>query len=71
MASARALALNPKLMLIDEPTSALDPGLQAEVLNVMRSLAADGMIMLFVTHEMELVRRVADQLAFINDGVIV
>ena len=71
VAIARALALKPKLMLFDEPTSALDPELRAEVLDVMRSLAADGMTMLVVTHEMEFARKVADQLAFIDDGVIV
>ncbi|MBV9516205.1 MAG: amino acid ABC transporter ATP-binding protein [Mycobacteriaceae bacterium] len=71
VAIARALAMDPKLMLFDEPTSALDPELVGEVLNVMRDLARAGMTMLVVTHEMGFAREVADQLVFIDDGVIV
>ena len=61
----------PKLMLFDEPTSALDPELVGEVLDVMRQLAADGMTMIVVTHEMGFAREVADRLVFMDDGVIV
>jgi len=71
VAIARALAMDPKLMLFDEPTSALDPELVGEVLAVMRQLAADGMTMVVVTHEMGFAREVADQLAFMDAGVIV
>jgi polar amino acid transport system ATP-binding protein len=71
VAIARALAMEPKLMLFDEPTSALDPELVGEVLNVMRDLAHGGMTMLVVTHEMGFAREVADQLVFMDDGVIV
>ena len=71
VAIARAVAMKPKLMLFDEPTSALDPELVGEVLNVMKKLAADGMTMLVVTHEMGFAREVADQVAFMADGVIV
>jgi polar amino acid transport system ATP-binding protein len=71
VAIARALAMDPKLMLFDEPTSALDPELVGEVLGVMKKLAADGMTMLVVTHEMGFAREVADQLVFMDDGVIV
>ncbi|MBV8965462.1 MAG: amino acid ABC transporter ATP-binding protein [Mycobacteriaceae bacterium] len=71
VAIARALAMDPKLMLFDEPTSALDPELVGEVLNVMRDLARAGMTMLVVTHEMGFAREVADQLVFIDDGVII
>src|SRR6202040_362135 len=71
VAIARALAMDPKLMLFDEPTSALDPELVGEVLNVMRDLARAGMTMLVVTHEMGFAREVADQLVFMDDGVIV
>ena len=60
MAIARALAMEPKLMLFDEPTSALDPELVGEVLDVMRELAADGMTMIVVTHEMGFAREVGD-----------
>ena len=69
--SARALAMRPKLMLFDEPTSALDPELVGEVLGVMRRLADDGMTMLVVTHEMGFAREVADEVAFMDGGVIV
>jgi len=71
VAIARALAMQPKLMLFDEPTSALDPEIVGEVLDVMRSLAADGMTMLVVTHEMTFARDVADRVVFIDGGVIV
>ena len=71
VAIARALAMRPKLLLFDEPTSALDPELVGEVLGVMRSLADDGMTMLVVTHEMGFAREVADEVAFMDGGVIV
>jgi ABC-type polar amino acid transport system ATPase subunit len=71
VAIARALALEPKVMLFDEPTSALDPELRAEVLDVMRQLAADGMTMIIVTHEMAFARKVADRAIFIDGGNIV
>jgi general L-amino acid transport system ATP-binding protein len=72
VAIARALAMNPKIMLFDEPTSALDPEMIGEVLDVMKSLAADtGMTMLCVTHEMGFARAVADRMVFIDEGVIV
>ena len=71
VAIARALAMNPKLMLFDEATSALDPELIEEVLNVMRLLAEEGMTMLCVTHEMQFAYDVADQIVFIDEGVIV
>jgi polar amino acid transport system ATP-binding protein len=71
VAIARALAMKPKLMLFDEPTSALDPELVGEVLDVMKQLAQDGMTMVVVTHEMGFAREVADQLAFMDGGVVV
>ena len=71
VAIARALAMNPKLMLFDEPTSALDPELVGEVLEVMKKLAAEGMTMVVVTHEMGFAREVADQLVFMDGGVVV
>ncbi|HPY24097.1 MAG: polar amino acid transport system ATP-binding protein [Actinomycetota bacterium] len=71
VAIARALAMDPKLMLFDEPTSALDPELVGEVLAVMKRLAADGMTMIVVTHEMGFAREVADQLVFMDGGVVV
>ena len=71
VAIARALAMEPKLMLFDEPTSALDPELVGEVLDAMRQLAADGMTMIVVTHEMGFAREVGDQLALMDEGVIV
>ena len=71
VAIARALAMRPKLMLFDEPTSALDPELVGEVLEVMRGLAADGMTMIVVTHEIGFAREVCDQVVFMDDGVIV
>ena len=71
VAIARALAMGPKLMLFDEPTSALDPELVGEVLSVMKRLAAEGMTMIVVTHEMGFAREVADRVVFIDGGVIV
>ena len=71
VAIARALCMDPDMMLFDEVTSALDPELVGEVLAVMRQLAADGMTMLVVTHEMGFARRVADRVVFMDDGVIV
>ncbi|GAA2519597.1 amino acid ABC transporter ATP-binding protein [Rarobacter incanus] len=71
VAIARALAMDPDLMLFDEPTSALDPELVGEVLAVMKDLAADGMTMIVVTHEIGFAREVADQVVFMADGVIV
>ena len=68
---ARALAMCPKLILFDEPTSALDPELIGEVLEVMISLAKDGMTMLVVSHEMGFARSVADEIVFMEDGVVV
>jgi polar amino acid transport system ATP-binding protein len=71
VAIARALAMDPKLMLFDEPTSALDPELVGEVLKVMRDLAAGGMTMIVVTHEMGFAREVADRVVFMDAGVVV
>ncbi|WP_312796351.1 amino acid ABC transporter ATP-binding protein [Tianweitania sp.] len=71
VAIARALAMEPEVMLFDEATSALDPELVAEVLGVMRDLAAEGMTMIIVTHEMAFAREVADKVIFLRDGVIV
>ena len=71
VAIARALAMEPELMLFDEPTSALDPELVGEVLGVMKDLAADGMTMIVVTHEMGFAREVGDQLVFMDAGSIV
>lgn len=71
IAIARALAMQPKLMLFDEPTSALDPELVGEVLDVMRGLAEDGMTMVVVTHEMGFAREVGDALVFMDAGVVV
>ena len=68
---ARALAMDPRVMLFDEPTSALDPELIGEVLEVMRQLALDGMTMLVVTHEMGFAREVADRIVFMEKGFIV
>ena len=70
-AIARALAMHPTAMLFDEPTSALDPEMIGEVLNVMTELAADGMTMLIVTHEMNFARRVASRVIFMDGGSIV
>ena len=71
VAIARALAMQPRLMLFDEPTSALDPELVGEVLEVMKSLAAEGMTMLIVTHEMGFAAHVASRIAFIDEGRII
>ena len=71
IAIARALAMRPKLMLFDEPTSALDPELVGEVLNVMRDLAATGMTMIVVTHELGFAREVASDVVFMDKGEIV
>lgn len=71
VAIARALALKPKIMLFDEVTSALDPELVGEVLAVMRQLAADGMTMIVVTHEMDFARDVADRVVFMDQGRVV
>ncbi len=71
VAIARALAMEPHLMLFDEPTSALDPELVGEVLQVMRGLAAEGMTMVIVTHEMGFAANVADRIAFLDGGRIV
>ncbi|MEV5593138.1 amino acid ABC transporter ATP-binding protein [Streptomyces sp. NPDC052496] len=71
VAIARALAMEPKLMLFDEPTSALDPELVGDVLDVIKDLAADGMTMIVVTHEMGFAREVGDSLVFMDDGVVV
>ncbi|HHX02458.1 MAG TPA: amino acid ABC transporter ATP-binding protein [Firmicutes bacterium] len=71
VAIARALAMRPKVMLFDEPTSALDPEMIGEVLDVMKSLAADGMTMIVVTHEMGFAREVADRVIFLDDGLLV
>ena len=70
VAIARALAMNPPVMLFDEPTSALDPEMVGEVLQVMKQLAADGMTMICVTHEMGFAREVADRVVFMADGEI-
>ncbi|WP_275403633.1 amino acid ABC transporter ATP-binding protein [Corynebacterium macginleyi] len=70
VAIARAVAMDPKLMLFDEPTSALDPELLGEVLRVMKDLAAQGMTMLVVTHEMGFAREVADKIFFMDGGVV-
>ncbi|MGW7032656.1 amino acid ABC transporter ATP-binding protein [Streptomyces xanthophaeus] len=71
VAIARALSMGPEVMLFDEPTSALDPELVGEVLSVMRVLAAEGMTMMVVTHEMSFAREVADRVVFMDGGVIV
>ncbi|EJL26809.1 amino acid ABC transporter ATP-binding protein [Brevibacillus sp. BC25] len=68
---ARALAMDPQVMLFDEPTSALDPELVGEVLKVMKELAQEGMTMIVVTHEMGFAREVADEVIFMDQGVIV
>ncbi|MDN5789663.1 MAG: amino acid ABC transporter ATP-binding protein [Micrococcales bacterium] len=71
VAIARSLSMDPDLMLFDEPTSALDPELVGEVLAVMKALAAEGMTMMIVTHEMAFAREVADRVAFMDGGYIV
>jgi len=70
MAIARALAMEPEYMLFDEVTSALDPQLVGEVLDTMRTLAKEGMTMIFVTHEMKFAREVSDRVAFFKSGKI-
>ena len=70
VAIARALAMKPKVMLFDEPTSALDPEMVSEVLDVMKSLAEDGMTMVIVTHEMSFAKKVADRVLFVDGGLI-
>ena len=70
VAIARALCMQPDLMLFDEPTSALDPEISGEVLNVMRDLAAQGMTMVVVTHEMAFAKNVSDEVVFMDQGVI-
>ena len=71
VAIARAMAMEPKLMLFDEPTSALDPELVGEVLEAMKQLAGEGMTMIVVTHEMGFAREVADNVVFMDGGVVV
>ncbi|MBQ9085229.1 MAG: amino acid ABC transporter ATP-binding protein, partial [Clostridia bacterium] len=70
VAIIRALAMDPKVILFDEPTSALDPEMVGEVLELMKSLAEEGMTMVIVTHEMGFAREVADRVLFINEGDI-
>ncbi|MCM0583025.1 amino acid ABC transporter ATP-binding protein [Weissella diestrammenae] len=70
VAIARALEMNPKIMLFDEPTSALDPEMVGDVLGVMKDLAAEGMTMIVVTHEMGFAKQVADRVVFFADGLI-
>ena len=70
MAIARALAMDPEVLLFDEPTSALDPEMVGEVLSVMRGLAREGMTMLVVTHEMAFARDVSNHVVYMNGGVI-
>ncbi|PQL18995.1 glutamine ABC transporter ATP-binding protein [Veillonella denticariosi JCM 15641] len=70
VAIARALAMKPKVMLFDEPTSALDPEMVREVLDVMKSLAYEGMTMVIVTHEMNFAKEVADRVLFVDGGLI-
>ena len=70
IAIARALAMQPDIMLFDEPTSALDPEMVGEVLELIKELAKDGMTMVIVTHEMGFAREVANRVMFFNDGVI-
>ena len=70
VAIARALSMNPEVILFDEPTSALDPEMVGEVLDVMRELAAEGLTMIVVTHEMAFARDVSDRVIFIDEGVI-
>ena len=69
-AIARALAMDPEVMLFDEPTSALDPEMVGEVLDVMKGLAEEGMTMVIVTHEMGFAREVADRILFIDEGIV-
>lgn len=71
IAIARALAMEPDVMLFDEPTSALDPEMVGEVLSVMKSLANDGMTMIIVTHEMGFAKEVGDRILFMDEGIII
>jgi len=71
VAIARALCMDPEVLLFDEPTSALDPEMVSEVLNVMKTLANEGLTMIVVTHEMGFAKDVADQVVFMDQGVIV
>jgi polar amino acid transport system ATP-binding protein len=71
VAIARSLAMTPKAILFDEPTSALDPELVGEVLDVMKDLSHEGMTMIIVTHEMKFAREIADEVIFVDQGVIV
>ena len=71
VAIARALALNPKMLFFDEPTSALDPEITAEILRVLKTLAAEKMTMVIVTHEIEFARAISDRVIFMDDGMIV
>ena len=71
IAIVRALAMEPEVMLFDEPTSALDPEMVGEVLDVMKELAAEGMTMIVVTHEMGFAREVADEIVFMSEGRII
>ena len=71
MAIIRALAMNPSLMLFDEPTSALDPELVGEVLGAIKTLAAEGMTMIVVSHELAFARDVADRVLFMDEGRVV
>lgn len=71
VAIARALSMKPKMMLFDEPTSALDPELVGEVLDVMRTLASEGMTMMVVTHEIGFAQEVADRVVFMDDGIVI
>ena len=71
LAIARALCMKPRIMLFDEPTSALDPEMTGEVLNVMKTLAKEGMTMIIATHEMDFAREVSDRVIFMDGGVIV
>ncbi len=70
VAIARALAMNPEILLFDEPTSALDPLMVGEVLQVMRTLASEGLTMIVVTHEMEFARDVSNQVIYMDEGII-
>ena len=71
VAIARALALKPKMLFFDEPTSALDPEITAEILRVLKQLAAEKMTMVIVTHEIDFAKAVSDRIVFMDEGVIV